>query len=259
MRGRNWPACVALVVMLAACVPAVAQRQAVAVAAAETMWAPKKVTLDLKGVPLDEAIRQVVAATDLSVLITGEIPKEPRVTMRLAQSDPMGVLQLLAQASGLRYAESQRDRVSEPAVVLLAARETFGGDTSRGPQSTRTPEEAPKPARNWIMIMPAATQATIDLDLNNTPFREAVAEIAKQIPTSDQARIVVDDLVPQDTRVTARVRKMNLTWVLDSIVEQAGLTYGVQHQTASDVGRGPGERTIYIVPKPEIRVSGGGK
>jgi hypothetical protein len=47
-------------------------------------------------------------------------------------------------------------------------------------------------------------------------------------------------------------------------VEQAGLTYGQQYHPAPEVPGvmqvpRPGTWTIYIVPKPELRVSGGGK
>jgi hypothetical protein len=275
MRARIWLA-IALGLMLAACVPAVAQTPGAAGAATPTVWAPKKVTLDLKDVPMDEAIRRVVAATDLSVLIAGEIPKAPRVTMRLTENDPREVLQLLSYTGGFSYNESQRGERREPAVVLLFQREA-PLPPQQAPQPTRGPAAAPVPALPWTQVTQVATNVTVDLDLSNTPFRDAVAEIVKQIPANDQWHIVVDDSVPKDLRVTARVRKMRWDWVLDSLVEQAGLTYGLQDDVdpkflkqLSDLGQGqaglsvvppnaPRLRTVYIVPKPELRVSSGGK
>ena len=58
--------------------------------------------------------------------------------------------------------------------------------------------------------------------------------------------------------MTARVRKMRLSWVLDSIGEQAGLTYGLGQPAAEATPR-PWEKAsiVYIVPKPELRVSSG--
>jgi len=121
----------------------------------------------------------------------------------------------------------------------------------------------------------------VDLDVSNVSLREAIAEIAKQVPATDRVRIVVDELVPQELRVTARVRKMRLNWVLDSLIEQANLTYGLQdevdpalvRQLEERLGQGltsdiavtqrlataPRVRTIYIVRKPELRVLSGGE
>ena len=71
--------------------------------------------------------------------------------------------------------------------------------------------------------------------------------------------------MPESLRVTARVRKMKLTWVLDDLVEQAGLTHGLQELRAMLGGppaaalptpQSPARYVIYIVPKPELRVSG---
>ena len=62
----------------------------------------RRVTLDLKSVPLADAIRQVIAATNLSVVVSSELPKEPRVTMRLVDADPVTILQLLGKMGNLR-------------------------------------------------------------------------------------------------------------------------------------------------------------
>ena len=264
MRGRISTIYIALALLMASCLPAMAQGSAGPAPAPEAEWQPKRVTLDLKGVPLDDAIKLVIAETDLSVLVTGKIPEEPRVTMRLAESDPIGVLQLLSRAGSLTFAVSPYASSGESGVVLLAAEDAVESPRAtprRTSQSTSAPEAAHRPALAWSRAMPAAQRVTIDLDLNDTPFRDAVAEIVKQIPADDRARIVVDDSVPEDLRVTARVRKMKLTWILDSIVEQADLTYGTHSQRTADALHSPRQSvvTVYIVPKPELRVSSGDK
>ena len=260
----------------------------IAVAAARTSSGPtegrvvrpqeaKRVTLELKDVPLAEAVRLVLAATDLSVLVAGEIPDEPRVTMRLTDSDPVTVLQLLANAGMLDF-NSGSMRAGEAPVTLLAARSAL---PSRGARRTTRPsgasEAEPPPASAGLI----ETNVVVDLDVSNVSLREAIAEIAKQVPATDRVRIVVDELVPQELRVTARVRKMRLNWVLDSLIEQANLTYGLQdevdpalvRQLEERLGQGltsdiavtqrlataPRVRTIYIVPKPELRVVSGGE
>jgi hypothetical protein len=255
MKARNWLVYFALTLALAPCLPARAQ--------AEGTRAPKRVTLDLKGVPLDDAIRQILAATDLSVIITGELPKEPRVTLRLIDSDADCVLQQLAEFGALRFGE-QGGHTGGLVVIIGPQPIPYGagpGGPGRSPQATGTQDQAAA-ALVWGGAMPGASAVSVDLDLSSTPFRDAVAEIVKQLPADDRARIVVDDSVPKDLRVTARVRKMSLTWVLDSIVEQAGLTYGKGNEPKEPgaAPRPPGAlplRTIYIVPKPELRVSNG--
>jgi len=238
----------------------------------------KRVTLELKDVPLAEAVRLVVAATDLSVLVVGEIPDEPRVTMRLADSDPIAVLRLLATAGMLDF-DAGAMRSDQVPVVLLLRREAVRGSFARSTtRPSRASEAEPTPASAGLIEINAA----VDLDVSNVSFREAIAEIAKQVPVTDPVRIVVDDSVPQELRVTARVRKMRLNWVLDSLIEQANLTYGLQDEVDPAVVRQLEQmleqglttdvamrerlvatasrvRTIYIVPKPELRVMSGGE
>jgi hypothetical protein len=267
MKARNWLVYLALTLSLAPCLPARAQGQRGMPAQPEGARVPKRVTLDLKGVPLDDAIRQILAATDLSVIITGELPKEPRVTLRLIDSDPDCVLQQLAEFGALRFGE--QGGYSGGRVVIIGPQQIpFGagpGGPGRSPQTTGTQEQAAAAAQLWSRAMPGAGAVSVDLDLSSTPFRDAVAEIMKQLPADDRAHIVVDDSVPRDLRVTARVRKMSLIWVLDSIVEQAGLTYGSVYEPPRPTPAAPnmvpaprsGVWTIYIVPKPELRVSNG--
>lgn len=268
MKARNWLVYLALTLTLGPCLPARAQGQRAMPPQPESARTPKRVTLDLKGVPLDDAIRQILAATDLSVVITGELPKEPRVTLRLIDSDPDCVLQQLAEFGALRFGE-QGGHTGGLVVIIGPQPIPYAagpGGPGRAPQTTGVQEQEPSPAVPWNRVIPGENSATtIDLDLSSTPFRDAVAEIVRQLPAAVQARIVVDDTVPRDLRVTARVRKMPLIWVLDSIVEQAGLTYGSVYTPLKPTPAAPsmvpppnsGVWTIYIVPKPELRVSNG--
>ncbi len=281
MRGRISTIYIALALLMVSCLPAMAQGSAGPTTrrpmASEPEWKPKPVTLDLKGVPLNEAIEQVIAATDLAVLRVGEIPAEPRVTMILVESNPTEVLRLLSEAGSLRYSESRR-MASGPLLVLLAADKAVARAAERRRRSAApatVSESAP------AQRMPVEMHLVIDLNVEDAPFREAVAQITAQIPESKQVRIMVDDSVPDDIRVTARVHKMRLSWVLDNLVGQADLAYGLQEEVDPTValmwqiwlnegltnylsmreGLAGASRvkTVHIVPRPELQVSSGDK
>ncbi len=266
------------VVLAAVCLsvaPAGAQRPGAA--GRPEVFVPRKVTLDLKNVPLADAIRQVIAATDLSVIVSGELPREPRVTLRVVNAEPVGVLELLAHAGQLEFSPVQHGEMTVILIGPIGARPpaNMPGGWRVGPVPSASAGEATPPA---AAIM--ETNLAVDLDVDNAPFRDAIANIAKQIPETEQLRLVVDEAVPKDLRVTARLRKMRLNWVLDSLIQQANLTYGVQDQVDPKVlevlkgrlaagmmgqaemqeqlAKAPRVRTIYIVPKPELRVSSAG-
>jgi hypothetical protein len=242
--------------------------------------APKTVTLDLRNVPLADAIRRVVAATDLSVVIAGPLPEEPRVTMRLRDTDPVLALQALATAGNLYFqAPQMMERgagqglwYNGPALISTEYPQGMGG-----PPRPQRPVPAAPPAS---AAAPLPATIAVDLDVKDVPLRVAVEQIAKQIPATDRLHIVVDESVPKDLRVTARFSKTPLNWVIESLVQQAGLTYGVQEEPDPQIAAALAEqfqsgtanwmnvqkqlaelprlRTVYIVPKPELHVSGGG-
>jgi hypothetical protein len=273
-------ALLALAPLLLCILPAVAQQQTPA--APLEPPPPKTVTLDLKSVPLDEAINRVVAAApDISVLIAGTLPKEPRVTLRLTDADPTAALGMLATAGGLLFNDAS-SQVATPLprgpggfpimhdVVMIWAREE-----PRGPRPSPPAPEAAAPALTGGAI---GVNIAVDLNVKDAPFREAIDEMAKQIPATSHVRLIVDESVPKDLRVTARLSKMPLNWVIDSLVQQAGLTYGVQDEPDPEVvavwesrynagttdwtsaqqgiATAPRLHTVYIVPKPELHVSG---
>ncbi|HUU53973.1 MAG TPA: hypothetical protein VMY87_03545 [Armatimonadota bacterium] len=278
MKRRFWTTYLALALLMGSCIPVFAQGSrgtAPPPSSLVTEWKPKPVTLDLKSVPLNEAIEQIVAATDLPVLRVGDIPAEPRVTMVLRESNPIEVLQLLSGAGDLRFDVSQH-YVSDPAVALIAVMNRSSlGPGGRFVSRKTVSESAP------AQTIPVEIHLAIDLNVEDAPFREAVAQITAQIPDTEQVQIVVDDSVPDDIRVTARVHKMRLSWVLDNLVSQADLSYGLQDQVDPKVAeswrlryeegltdsaslsralaRAPRLRTIHIVPKPELKVSAGGQ
>lgn len=275
MKARLLLVCLSLAVIAAGASSGLAQR-----GAPEERKPVKLVTLDLKDVPLADAVRQILAATDLSVVFVGDLPREPKVTMRLKEADPIPTLEMLANFAGFQFSPYRHPEVGAPVAVLAPLREltyppvhggivTGGGGGGGGGRADLAPPSLPD----------EITSLVVDLDMKDAPFREAIAAVDKQVHAVARTSLLVDDSVPQDLRVTARLHKMPLSWVLTSLVQQAGLTYGIQDTPAPEVvarvegmlkagminelsatqqlTSGSRSYTIYIVPRPELRVSNG--
>jgi len=250
---------------------------------------PKLVTLDAKDMPLGDAVRAVLHISNISVIILGELPSEPRVTMRLDQVDPFEALTFLTQLGQLVYMPEAHPTFGSPIAAIMAQPEAYPPGPGMRPGRMRsgsgggvgggTATTTPPPLPEQLVAV------TVDLEARETPFREAIASLDKQLPTTARAHLVVDPSVPEDLRVNARVRHMPLGFVLSNLVQQANLTYALQaapdptvvHDAetrvreglmpASDMTRAindaPRVYTIYIVPIPSISVftdeGGGGR
>jgi len=217
---------------------------------------PRLVTLDLKDVPLAEAIRRVVAATDLSVIIAGELPQEPRVTMRLKDSDPVEALAQLSMAGQLQCIPVRSDH---PTVLIYTYPEGQPGRMVGRPAGAPQPKPSAAPEPPASSLNQYLGGLIVDLNAKDMPLRDVIARLMEQIPSQGPlplpVSIVVDESVSKDIRVTARLSKMSMSWVLDSLLAQAGLTSAVR--AGPYTAGSPPLVIIYIVPKPELQVSSG--
>jgi hypothetical protein len=114
----------------------------------------------------------------------------------------------------------------------------------------------------------AGDDKLVDLEVKDAPIRETMAKLSEV----SSIKIVVHEAVLKEIKVTARMYRMPLGEVLALIVGQANLTYTVgstpdktdkgQYEagmiTEREYRSRPGNPEIYIVPKPELKVSGPG-
>lgn len=229
---------------------------------------PARVTLALQNVPLSEAVTQLLARANLSVMILGTLPAEPRVNMQLEGADPVTALELLARIGHLVIQSSD-----SPGGGRVVAIGPAPEGRSREKGAGRMPALVPPPFPD------ALSRVAVDLEAKDMPLRDAIALLTCQIPAlPDQFRIVIDPSVPPDTRVTAHLHKVPLTWVLAALLQETQLTYGVQEEPDMEAARrvlskpritgppseaevaraideAPRKYTVSIVPRPELTVS----
>ena len=160
---------------------------------AEMTRPPKLVTLNLENVPLREALQQFLAASDFSVIIIGDVPEEPKVTMRLKDVDPISALQTLTRLGYLDFQIDTSSHAGAPVAAISAgyawqqaqqsrrSSVNIGGDFSGATGSFPGPLMAVAP----LPSLPAEVSGLIvDLEAKNLPFREAIAKLDAQIPAS---------------------------------------------------------------------------
>jgi hypothetical protein len=188
--------------------------------------------------------------------------------MRLKDADPVRTLNCLAELAQLAILVDDRPVAGAPVAVIAPRLEATYPRVRRGTGAGGGGGgAASEPARPSLgRYLP---HVRVDLTVKDMSFRDVVAKLLEQVPSQEQmprpVSIVVDESVSEDIRVTADLRKMSLGWVLESLLAQAGLTAAVEREeeSAGPVPPGPIREslltvTIYIVPRPELRVSGGG-
>ncbi len=243
---------------------------------------PKLVTLDLNNVPLREAVKQIINASNASIIILGEIPMEPKVTLRLRDAYPASALSLIAKLGRLDF-DSYTDGYQSVSVIAPKPDVLF--PQAEGRSAGRTIVGGGPGSIEWRPFLPApalpeeSTGLTADLQVKDAPLAEVIAALNSQIPAERGVQVLVDESAPKDLRVTARFHKMPIPWILTNIVEQTGPTFGVQSSPDPQIVAAINKRfeggmmttqqrqeemahtlrvyTVTIVPKPELQVTGG--
>jgi hypothetical protein len=263
-------------------------------------WESQRISLDLQDTWLDDALRLIFRRTPYSYVLSPEIRRldlDP-LTIRLKEVDLQTAVRVICDTYDLLYRKDDLVYYFFPRSDVV----TIGGRTVPVLGTLEVPPVPPRPglsfssspgivSRSTIIrtdpwstevrdhdldLAPRPEERPIDLQLEDAPIREAMAQLGK----AAEMEIVVHEAVPEDIRITAKVYRVSGLRLLTEIVDQAGLTVveerliegtdedghvtrvpygprGTVHSTPELAAR----RSIsifHVVPKPEIKVSGTG-
>jgi hypothetical protein len=266
---------------------------------------PPKITLKLERVAVGLAIAKIAEAAKISVVVAKELPEQPPISMEFFDVKADDALKAVCRAAGLVAEEEDGAlvifqtpfaTVGGEKVPLVGAAPPIAGAGPPGFYSVlpealayglrvETPRGTVRTTTGTALSGPASFEGDsklVDLEVKDAPLREAFAALSKE----SGIKIVVDEAVSKEIKVTARVRKMALRELLDMLVNQANLTYAVgrdenvvlepyasiianarKEVEAGEAPRAALERLlaearfaplIHIVPRPELKVSGPG-
>ncbi len=156
-------------------------------------------TLDLNSVPLREAVKQFLAATDLSVVIVGDLPMEPRITMRLKDANPIDALCMLATLGNLEFntsyqAGGQSGPNGPPPVAALAARPRRPLDRSL--DHAAPPGQPNAPGLPALSLPPGVSDLPVSLNVKDERFDEAINILNNQIEPALLTRLTRNPPTP---------------------------------------------------------------
>jgi hypothetical protein len=209
-----------------------------------------RVTLTLKNVPLNQAVRALCDLYGLTYRVDGNLWTilPGGATMLTFEGRRVPVYGALSLPQGLP-ADWSSAFGSDPQTVvsrILSTGSTSGLAVSRDPHK--------------LTHFPGASKL-IDLDVQDVPLPQVADQLAKAAgPDADGAlAIMVVDSVPKDLKVTARIYKMQVADVLFMLVDQANLSY-VMDPPVHQVPAASADKVyrIYIVPRSELSISGAG-
>jgi len=215
----------------------------------------QKITKDFTETPVVDVIAELSKYWDFSVALQGNIPKDLRVNLSLRNAGPEEALSLVCLAADLKCERTEGGiLISVPPtatvsgtripIVGAAPTITISGrnivlrkdeqgrivDVEVDGRSIALPGSGPgvgylyprASVQEWHPPFKGDT-SLVDLEVKDGLLAEAVAQLSKV----SGIEIVVDEAVPKEIKVTAKIRKMALGEVLSLLASQAGLAYTV--------------------------------
>jgi len=214
--------------------------------------AANRISITLENQPVRQALLDIAKQADIGIVIAESVSETRKVTAILKNVPADEAISLIARQAGLTV-----EPVGEGDTLLVEAKPgsalaSIFTRTGNGPLVTvSTPRVTYQPCADAIQPEWDALPTTlVDLRAEDTTVTEAMAKLEKQL---HDWRILVDDAVSQDIKVTAEVIKMPFREVMRLLLGQAGLTFSVD-QHLSEHGLPAGK--IHVVPPPKIEVSG---
>jgi hypothetical protein len=259
-----------------------------------------RITVELKEATLEEALRVLFRDTPYSYVLSPEIGRlslDP-LTISLKEVDLQTAVRVICDTYDLLYRKEDSIYYFFPRsdVVTIGGRRvpllgtievpeapqgaefrfsTSPGEVARG-TIIRTSPWSTEVREHDLNLAPSTTQKPIDLQLDNVPIREAMAQLGK----AADMEIVVHEAVPEDIRITAKVYRVSGFRLLTEIADQAGLAVAqervievtdpeghvTRHTPPFDELHLPGQTgfskrefsIFHVVPQPELSVSGTG-
>jgi hypothetical protein len=182
----------------------------------------KPVTLELKAVPVLDALRILTEKADISYAIKGELPETLKVTVSLKNANPWTAMNLVCEAANLTCAPANGGGwviYATPTVSVSGVKVPVVGAvslhdfSSTGPAivSSQTPESRAFKGDDQL----------VDLQVKDLPISEALRLLFRQA----EFGFILDPALSQDLRVTASMKKVPLREALLAVLNQANLHY----------------------------------
>jgi hypothetical protein len=195
------------------------------------------------------ALVAIAEDADLGILIVGEQGRNVPLFAIFKDVPADEAIAMIAREAGLTV---------EPIGETLVVRPmTVGGVRYGSLENVRhTPTSLPYDLTSeayWAYPSPL-----VDLNVENASIADAVAELNKQVKDWGW-EIVIDQAVPKDARINAKVFKLPLRDTLRMMLGQTGLAMTMEVTPRDEDSEEPTlVRVIHIVPQPSISAAGTG-
>lgn len=271
---RRYPigSAIAVVVLCALGVGGAGLRMPAACAAEDT--AERRVSLDIDGEILSDALTSLFKDTDQSFMLHPALHRKGPVTVRLTNVPFEYALKGIVKMHGATYehVDNLWYVFPDPDVVSV------GGVNVPVVGALQVPGMSPdlETARSVVTLLSHSKQhpggvetrlllsqlpyfdMLVDLEVENAPLSEVAKELSVEKDGADRTEIIVHESVPSDVKVTARIYRMRRDEILQMLADQANLDVSVE--TAVQEGKdGPfTPNRVYLIRKPELHVTGSG-
>jgi len=271
---RRYPlgSAIAVVVLCAVGVGGVGLRMPVACAAEDT--GERRVSVDLQGATLSDALTLVFKDTDQSFMLHPSLHGAGPITVRLTNVPLEYALKGIAKMHGATY--EQVDNLwyvfPDPDVVSV------GGVNVPVVGALQVPGMPPdlETARSIITkfsrsdLDPGGTQTRlllsqlpyfdmlVDLDVEDATLSEVAKKLSVEKDGANRTEIIVHESVPSDVRVTARIYRMRRGQVLQMLADHANLNVSVDPAVQEGKDGPITPNRVYLIRKPEMTVTGSG-
>lgn len=271
---RRYPlgSAIAVVVLCAVGIGGVGLRMPAACAAEDT--GERRVSVDLQGATLSDALTLVFKDTDQSFMLHPALHGAGPITVRLTNVPFEYALKGIVKMHGATY--EQVDNLwyvfPDPDVVsvggvnvpVVGALQVPGMppdlETARS-IITKFSRSGPDPGGLQTRLLLSKLpyfDALVDLEVADAPLSEVAKKLSVSKDGSKGTEIIVHESVPGDLRVTARIYRMRRDEILRMLADQANLDVSVEPavQEAKDGPITPNR--VYLIRKPRIYVTGFG-
>jgi len=234
----------------------------------------RRVSLDLDGATLSDALTSLFKDTDQSFMLHPSLYGTGPVTVRLTNVPFEYALKGIVKMHGATYDQvdnlwyvfpdpdvASLGGVNVPVVgALQVPGMLLDLETARS-IVTKFSRSGPDPAGLQTRLLLSQLpyfDVLVDLEVKDAPLSEVAKKLSVEKDGANRTEIIVHESVPSDVKVTARIYRMRRDEILQMLSDQANLDVSVE--TAVQEGKdGPfTPNRVYLIRKPEMTVTGSG-
>lgn len=208
-----------------------------------------RISVEMRDAPVLDVV-EALAQHGVSYVLTGEVPPDATVTVKFQDLDMETALRTLQLACSQVGAGCQV--YGGDVLILFPMEKQRGGGSERGAGGDSEGGHALVPPSDQELERSVAN-SLVDLEAEDAPLRDVVAQLNAQLSEHTKAYITVDDSVPEGIRITAKVHKMPFAWLLRNLTAQADLSWSKDYESRE--GERHGYVVVHVVPKPVLKTS----